>query len=101
MRHGRDRPELLTPSLECGPLAGITRGIVLELAEKIGLPAREATLTRFDIQTADEAFFTGTGAEIVPVVNAGGADIGSGVPGPVTRRVIHAFREYVAEAPED
>ena len=101
VRHGSGASELLTPSLECGPLAGVTRGIVLELAERMGLPTRETVLTRFDIQTADEAFFTGTGAEIVPVVNAGGAVIGAGVPGPVTRRVIHAFREYVAEAPED
>ena len=94
--------EIATPGLSTGPLGGITRGVALDLAEGLGIPTAEAVLTRFDVQTADEVFITGTGAEIVPVIEAGGVRIGDGRPGPVTRRIIDAFRDLVRrDAPED
>ena len=102
VRRGRDgSPEVATPSLASGPLGGITRGIVLDLCAGLGISTAETQLTRFDLQTADEAFVTGTGAEIVPVVSAAGEDIADGTPGPTTARIREAFAEYVKHAPED
>lgn len=87
VRQGR----LLTPSPQDGALGGITRGVVLELAAEARLAAVEARLTRYDLYTADEAFVTGTGAELMPVAAADGRAIGSGQPGPITRRLTEAF----------
>lgn len=83
---------LLTPSPQDGALEGITRGAVLSLAAEAGVEAREARLTRFDLYTADECFLSGTGAEVMPVVEVDGRPIGDGTPGPLTRRFEEAFR---------
>ncbi len=82
---------LLTPAPQDGALDGITRGAVLSLAAEAGVEAREARLTRFDVYTAAECFLTGTGAEVMPVVEADGRRIGDGTPGPLTRRLLEAF----------
>jgi branched-chain amino acid aminotransferase len=82
---------LLTPSPQDGALEGITRAAVLSLAAEAGVDAREARLTRFDVYTADECFLTGTGAEVMPVVEVDGRRIGDGTPGPLTRRLQEAF----------
>lgn len=82
---------LLTPSIASGALAGITRAAVLQIAARIGLPAHETQLTRYDIFTADECFLTGTAAEVIPVVRLDHRPIGPGTPGPVTRRLIQEF----------
>ena len=76
------RRQLLTPSPQDGALGGITRGVILELAAEARIPAAEARLTRYDLYTADEAFVTGTGAELMPVTSADGRAIGGGTPGP-------------------
>jgi len=89
------RGELLTPSSHDGALAGITRGAVLELAAEAGIRGGEARLTRYDVYTADECFVSGTGAEIMPVVQADGRTIGEGKPGPVTQRLTKAFQALV------
>ncbi len=85
------RGRLLTPATADGALGGITRGVILELADAAGIPAGEARLTRFDLHTADEAFVTGTGAEIMPVTTVDGRQIADGTPGPITRRLSEAF----------
>lgn len=82
---------LLTPPLAAGALYGITRGTVIELAEQAGYKVSEPNLTRYDLFTADECFLTGTGAELIPVVKIDGRVIGSGKPGPVTRRLVTAY----------
>jgi len=87
---------LLTPSPQDGALAGITRAVVLELAARIGVEAREARLARFDVYTADECFVTGTGAEIMHVREADGRLIGDGRPGAVTAAICTAFQAMVA-----
>ena len=87
--------QLLTPSPQDGALGGITRGVVLELAGEARIPAAEARLTRYDLYTADEAFVTGTGAELMPVSAADGRAIGDGRPGPVTRQLTTAFHALV------
>lgn len=83
--------ELLTPAPQDGALEGITRGAILELAGEAGVYAREARLTRYDVYTADECFVTGTGAEVMPVVQVDGRPIGDGTPGPLSRRLKDAF----------
>lgn len=91
IRDGR----LLTPAPQDGALGGITRGAVLELAAEARIPAAEARLTRYDLYTADEAFVTGTGAELMPVASADGRPVGSGKPGPLTRQLTEAFHALV------
>ncbi len=84
---------LKTPDTLEGALDGVTRGAVLDLAAEAGIPAHETKLAPHDLYNADECFLTGTGAEIVPVVSVDGRKIGDGKPGPITRRILAAFRE--------
>jgi branched-chain amino acid aminotransferase len=82
---------LLTPPLSAGALYGITRAVVMELAEALGVPVDEPNLTRYDMFNADECFLTGTGAEIVPVVKIDGRVIGTGKPGALTRKLVAKY----------
>jgi len=88
------RGELLTPPVIEGALDGITRQVVLELAEKLGIKAREIPLAPYDLFTADECFLTGTGAELIPVGYADGRKIPE-CPGPIYQQLAKAFRELV------
>ena len=72
---------LLTPPATDGALEGITRGCVLELAAGLGIPAREQSLTRMDLISADEVFLTGAGARVVGVRSLDGMPIGVRAPG--------------------
>ncbi|MBE7560839.1 branched-chain-amino-acid transaminase [bacterium] len=83
--------ELWTPPVAAGALEGITRNAVMELAAAEGIVAREMFFNRQQVYTADECFLTGTGAEIVPVVEADGRRIADGAPGPITKRLTEAF----------
>ncbi len=87
--------EILTPSASQGALKGITRDAIFDIAAEIGVPMREANLTRYDVWCADECFLTGTAAEVIPVVKLDGRVIGDGKPGSVTARVLEAFRRRV------
>jgi len=86
---------LKTPPPEAGILQGITRDFVLELAAKVGIPARECTLTRHDVYTADEVFLTGTAAEVIAVTKVDGRVIGEGKQGPLTKKLRDAFTAAV------
>jgi branched-chain amino acid aminotransferase len=86
--------EVATPPLSAGILAGITREVVLELLPGLGIPFREPPLRLEDLLGADEAFLTSTTREVVPVVRVDEATVGDGRPGPLTRRLIEAFRAY-------
>jgi branched-chain amino acid aminotransferase len=86
---------VLTPPPDAGILEGITRGAVMDLALSAGIYCREATLTRHDLYTAEEVFITGTAAEVVPVVEIDGRKIGTGVPGPITKRLAADFHAHV------
>jgi branched-chain amino acid aminotransferase len=88
--------EVLTPPLAAGLLPGITREFVLELAGDLGMSARETTLRPEDLDTAAEAFITGTTREVTPVVAVDDLKIGDGAPGPITRRLLEEFRRRVA-----
>jgi branched-chain amino acid aminotransferase len=87
----------LTPPLTAGLLPGITREFVIELAAGMHIPARETRLTPADLETADEAFLTGTTREVTPVVQVDDRKIGSGQPGAITKRLLSAFRARVSE----
>lgn len=84
--------ELITPAASAGALKGITRDTALAIADELGIPWREADLTRYDIWIAEELFLTGTAAEIVPIVEVDARPIGDGTPGPVTGRFLECFR---------
>jgi branched-chain amino acid aminotransferase len=88
---------LKTPPPDAGILEGITRNFVIELAEKAGIPFKEATLTRHDVYVADELFLTGTAAEVIAVTKADDRVIGSGKQGPITKRLRDAFTKAVRE----
>ena len=85
--------EISTPHLSSGILAGVTRAVVFELAEKLSIRAVERELIRHDIYTADECFLTGTAAEVIPAVQLDRRLIGNGQPGPITLQLIESFRE--------
>ena len=83
--------QMFTPPLSAGALYGITRGVVMGLAREAGIPASEPNLTRYDLFNADECFLTGTGAELIPVTKIDGRVIGSGKPGPITKRLVKSY----------
>jgi branched-chain amino acid aminotransferase len=86
---------VLTPAASQGALKGITRATIFDIAAELGIPIREADLTRYDVWNADECFLTGTAAEVIPVVRLDGREIGDARPGPVTGRILDAFRRRV------
>lgn len=86
-----DEGRLLTPSLECGILDGITREIVIQLARKENIAVEEGRFTAAELRRADECFLTNTSMEIMPVAAVDRAPIGRGTPGPLTRRLRSLF----------
>lgn len=85
-----------TPPLSAGLLPGVTRQLVLEIGRGLGIPMREETVRVEDLRGADEAFITSTLKEAVPVRTVDGKPVGEGRPGPVTLRLLKAYREYAA-----
>ena len=87
--------KVLTPPVSAGILEGITRDFVLELAGENGIEAEEKNLLPDDLYGADECFLAGTAAEILPVTKIDGRTVGTGQPGPITKRLIESFHKYV------
>jgi len=85
---------LLTPPLSAGILGGITREVLLELAASLEIPPRETALELGGLLGADEVFLSSTTREVMPVRQVDETVIGDGRPGPVTRRILEAFRAY-------
>jgi len=77
-------------------LSGVTRALVLELAHKEGIPVEERFVPVDELRQADEVFLCGTTIEVLPVVRVDQRTIGTGAPGPVTRRLSLRFRETVS-----
>ena len=92
--------KVLTPPTSTGALVGITRDVIMKLAEKLGYEAIEKTITPTDLFTADEAFFTGTAAEVVPIVEVNKRIIGDGTPGPIIRRLMQEFENIIHDPKE-
>jgi branched-chain amino acid aminotransferase len=89
--------EARTPPLDAGLLAGITREYLFEVGRDTGIAVREHTLRDADLLGADEAFLTSTTRELVPIVRVDSHTIGDGRPGPVTKRLLQAFRRKAHE----
>ncbi len=87
--------ELITPPLSGGILPGITRDTVMVLAREMGLFVREERFTRDQLLLADEAFLTGTAAEVTPIREVDNRAIGAGTPGSITRRVQQRYFDVV------
>ncbi len=84
---------LYTPPISDGALDGITRAVIFELAEQMGLLVIERSLTRYDIFVADECFLTGTAAEVIPVISLDRRVIGEGKPGPLTKEILDKYHQ--------
>ncbi len=85
--------KLVTPPVWVGILSGITRDVVIEIAQKEGISVEENVFTPFALNNSDECFLTGTAAEVIPVTKVDGRTIGKGVAGPLTKRLMERFRQ--------
>ncbi len=92
--------KIFTPPSSSGALAGITAQVAIKLAENLGYNVTETNITPFQLFTANEAFFTGTAAEIVPIREVNKRQIGNGSPGPVTKKLMAAFQKVIADPAE-
>ena len=79
-----------------GVLSGITRGLVIRLANVAGFPVREGVIKCDELEDCDEAFITASNKRILPIVQVDDAVIGNGAPGPVTKKLIAAFEAFAA-----
>ena len=86
---------VFTPDLSAGALNGITRNTVLAICRDLGVPLVEKRITRDEVYIADEAFFTGTAAEVTPIRELDRVTIGAGTRGPLTERIQSAFFDIV------
>jgi branched-chain amino acid aminotransferase len=84
---------VLTPPLDAGLLAGLTREFLFEVGTGLGIHVRERTLKDGDLFGADEAFLTSTTREIVPIVKVDNRTIGSGTPGVITKALLAGYRK--------
>ena len=89
-----------TPPICSGALPGITAQVVTKLAVKLGFDIMDSNVTPYQLLNADEAFFTGTAAEIVPIREVNHRQIGSGTPGPVTKQLMKEFHKVVTDPKE-
>ena len=88
---------LLTPPLDAGILEGITRKVVMRVAERAGLRVLQLNLSSQALEKADEVFITSSIREMVPITQVDDSTIGGGQPGPIYQREKALFAEYVAE----
>lgn len=91
---------IITPPTSTGALRGITRNVVIEMAQKFGYTVLKKGITPTDLFLSDEVFFTGTAAEVISVKEINGRKIGSGKPGPVTRRLMEEYHKLVRDPKE-
>jgi len=84
-----------TPDLSAGALNGITRNTIFSVCQDLGLKLVEKRITRDEVYICDEAFFTGTAAEVTPIRELDRVEIGSGSRGPITEKIQSAFFDIV------
>lgn len=89
------RGRIVTPPLSAGALEGITQDSVMTIARDLGLDVEFANILRSDLYTADEAFLTGTAAEVVPIQSVDDRPVADGNPGPITRQVQEIYHAAV------
>lgn len=88
---------IVTPPTSTGALRGITRNVAIKIANELGYNVIKKEITPADLFLADEVFFTGTAAEIVPVKEINKRTIGNGHPGPITRRLMEEYHRLVGD----
>ncbi len=86
---------LYTPDLSAGALNGITRNTIFAICKDLGLELKEKRITRDEVYISDEAFFTGTAAEVTPIRELDRIEIGQGSRGPITEKIQSAFFDIV------
>ncbi len=86
---------IITPPTYVGALEGITREVVMGLAQEKDYTVLERPFTRHDLYVASECFLTGTAAEVIPVIDVDGRIIGDGKPGKITCDIMKTFKDYV------
>jgi branched-chain amino acid aminotransferase len=91
VRHGR----IITPPLSAGALEGVTQDSVITIARDLGFEVEYGHILRSDLYTADEAFLTGTAAEVVPIASVDDRAVGDGRPGAITRKVQEIYHAAV------
>ena len=91
---------ILTPHSSTGALPGITSQVVIRIGRKLGYAVVERNISPHELFTADEVFFTGTAAEIIPVREINKRVISDGKPGPVTKRLMEEFQKVVKDPNE-
>jgi branched-chain amino acid aminotransferase len=89
--------KIFTPPSSSGALPGITAKLATEFAKNFGYEVSQASITPFQLFTADEVFFTGTAAEVVPIREVNRRQIGNGKPGPVAKKLMAAFEKATAD----
>jgi branched-chain amino acid aminotransferase len=92
--------QLVTPPVSAGILEGITRAVVMRLTGRLGVGLAEKDITPADLYAADECFLTGSAAEVIAVTKVDGKTIGDGAAGPITRKLLAAFRDYIRSGEE-
>jgi branched-chain amino acid aminotransferase len=92
--------KLFTPPSYTGALQGITAEEVMRLARRLGYDVEEKNITPYELFNAEEAFFTGTAAEIIPVREINKRTIDSGKPGPITKKLMAEFSKAVLDPKE-
>lgn len=88
---------ILTAPATNAILPGITRGLLMRLAQRAGITLKEHVLTRADLPVVSELFLTGTTSEVLPIVRVDGKPIGTDTPGPITRKLQDAYQATVRE----
>jgi len=91
VRHGR----IVTPPVSAGALEGITQSSVLTMARDLGMEVEVGNVLRSDLYVAEEAFLTGTAAEVVPIQSVDDRPVGDGRPGPITRQLQDLYARTV------
>ena len=89
--------KLFTPPSTSGTLPGITASVIKEIAQKLGYQVIEKGITVTELYSADEAFLTGTAAEVMPIREVNKRQIGEGKMGPITRQILKKFMEYTRD----
>jgi branched-chain amino acid aminotransferase len=89
--------KIYTPPSYTGALPGITAEEVVKLARKLGYEVEEKNITPYELFNAEECFFTGTAAEIIPVSEINKRKVNSGNPGPITKRLIQEFAKHARD----
>jgi len=87
--------ELFTPPPDADILLGVTRGVVMRLAGRLKIPMTEKVIYPDDLYAAGECFLTGTAAEVIAVTHVNDRTIGNGKVGPITRKLLEAFRRFI------